>query len=71
VDDQRIDLLEAVRIEQQIQPLAGGQLPARVLLLDPALAPAEQRLPLQGAQPDVSPRRSRPRPRATAGGVHR
>ncbi|HET9520966.1 MAG TPA: hypothetical protein VFO73_07980 [Candidatus Limnocylindrales bacterium] len=45
---ERIELDERAGIEQEVEPLAGRQLPASMLLLDPRLAPTEKRF---GAHP--------------------
>ena len=44
VRDERVQLDERIRVEQQLQSLARRQLAAIVLLLDPLLSPAETRL---------------------------
>ena len=48
---ERVELREAVLVEQQIQPLAGRQLAARVLLLHSLGSPAEKRGLTHRAQP--------------------
>jgi hypothetical protein len=50
VGGQRAELLERALVEQQRQPLARGELAARVLLLDALLAAAEHRPRAQLAQ---------------------
>ena len=50
VDDERVELDEGPRIEQQLEPLARGQLPFGVLLLDTFLTAAESRLRAQRVQ---------------------
>ena len=47
VRDELVDFLERAGIEQQLDPLAGGQLAGRVLALDARLAAAELRAALQ------------------------
>ena len=39
--DEHVGLLERVRVEQELDPLAGGELAALVLRLDPPLAAAQ------------------------------
>jgi hypothetical protein len=45
--DQLVDFFERAGIEQQVDPLAGGQLAGRMLPLDAGLAAAELRAALQ------------------------
>ena len=47
VRDELVDFLERAGIEQQLDPLAGGELAGRVLALDAGLAAAELRAALQ------------------------
>jgi hypothetical protein len=44
MDHQRVQLLEAARIEQQVDSLARRQLAPGVLLVDATLSPAQQGL---------------------------
>jgi hypothetical protein len=50
VDDERVELDEGSGIEQQLEPLARGQLPFGVLLFDALLSAAEPRLRPQRVQ---------------------
>jgi hypothetical protein len=50
VADEGVELLEGARIEQLLDPLAGGELPLRVLLLDRLLGAGVDRLVAQLAQ---------------------
>ena len=53
VGDERVQLDERPRVQQEIEPFAGGQLAPGVLPLDPDRSPAEQRLaahPLQALE---------------------
>jgi len=45
--DELVDFLERARIEEQLDPLAGGQAAAGVLLVEPLLAAAELGAPLE------------------------
>ena len=45
-----VDLIEAAGVEQQVQPLARGELAGGVLLGDPLGAPAGERGGLEGLQ---------------------
>jgi len=47
VRDEFVDFLERAAIEQQVDPLTGGQLAGRVLPLDASLAAAELRAAFQ------------------------
>ena len=49
--DERVELDERARVEQQLESFARGQLAARVLLLDALLATAELRLGAHRHQP--------------------
>jgi hypothetical protein len=44
VSHERIKFNERIRVEQQVEPLAGGQLAALMLLIDALFAAAEERL---------------------------
>jgi hypothetical protein len=54
--DERVELGERSGVQEKLEPLAGGELSARVLLLDPVRSPTLQRRfahPLQASDPIV------------------
>src|SRR5205085_1980216 len=50
VDLELVELDEAARVEEQLDALAGGELPLLVLLVDPLLAAAQLRLQVEGGE---------------------